>query len=62
MVKNACAPRPSFCQVAKVAEMASELQQFEALVGELLSPQNDVRNQAEVDFLTITTPEALYFG
>ena len=42
---SACA---KFFPFYQITEMADEQQQFEALINKLLTPDNDIRNEAEV--------------
>ncbi|XP_078381779.1 importin-5-like [Oculina patagonica] len=44
-----------------VAVMASEQQQFESLVSQLMSPDNNIRNQAEAHYDTIDEPTKIKF-
>ncbi len=43
-----------------VAVMASEQQQFESLVSQLMSPDNNIRNQAEVGKSSLLLLESFY--
>ncbi|CAH3175486.1 unnamed protein product [Porites lobata] len=44
-----------------VAVMANEQQQFESLVSQLMSPDNNIRNQAEAHYDTIVEPTKISF-